>query len=310
MATSNTGSETIDLFSDEDLLKSIEELDREILSKGLGDGEEMSTETPPGKGEDDSSSSEGATRSSDDESSGEESEDELTESMSMAPFKKKSMKKGETKTETETETETATAKHGHVKKAGARSKEVVMDGANANGGKKELKAPGKDILAKSFSDVATPEAQQTLDVTPFLAAQAETLDSLAEAVNGLAKSLGGFAETDGVLSKSVVEIGRGLVDTRKQLADLNDSLNEIRKGLRMPVRVAPKSTLAKSDAVERFEQAAPTLSKSQTAAIITDLVIKGDLDPMAVSAYEATGWMSRDTEQVVSKEIEARFARR
>jgi hypothetical protein len=186
----------------------------------------------------------------------------------------------------------------------------------------KLNPGGKDIsrgvkgsgkVAKSFSDVASPEAERTLDVTPFLAAQAEAMDSIAEVVNDLAKSLDGFGAKDDLLAKSVVDVGRGLIDTRKQLADVFESLNDIRKGLRMPVRQAPKSALAKSDAgqqVDRFEQAAPSLNKSQTAGIITDLVIKGLVDPMAVSAYEATGWMDRTTEQAVQAEVTARFSRR
>lgn len=291
MATN--GTETVDLFSDDELLKSIEELDRDLM-KAMG--EEAST----GESQSESGSP----------------EDESSEEETTLPPKSMKAKKSEAESETGTdESETGTG----VAKGGA----LPMNQSGANGGAGELKAPGKALgkaehkghekgekVAKSFSDVATPEAQRTLDVTPFLAAQAETLDSLASAVNDLAKSIGGFGETDAVLSKSVVEIGRGLVDTRKQIADLNESLNEIRKGLRMPVRVAPKSTLAKSDAVERFETAAPSLSKAQTASLITDLVIKGDLDPTAVSAYEATGWMSRETEAAVTKEIEARYARR
>ena len=177
-----------------------------------------------------------------------------------------------------------------------------------------IKVPGgKKInsMAKSFSDVASPEAERTLDVTPFLAAQAEAMDSIASVVNDLAKSLDGFGAKDDILAKSVVDVGRGLIDTRKQLAEVFESLNDIRKGLRMPVRQAPKSTLAKSEAVERFESnAAPSLSKAQTAGIITDLVIKGLVDPMAVSAYEATGWMERSTEQAVQAEITQRFSRR
>jgi hypothetical protein len=102
-----------------------------------------------------------------------------------------------------------------------------------------------------------------------------------------------------------------MIDTRRQLAEVFESLNDIRKGLRMPVRQAPKSALAKSDAVERFDaEAVPSLSKSQTAGIITDLVIKGLVDPMAVSAYEATGWMDQITEKAVQTEVAARFGRR
>lgn len=289
MAANSTG--TVDLFSDDELLKSIEELDRDLM-KAMG--EEASS--------DESQSDSG---SPEDESESETAEKAMHEDeTATVPAKhaksgKHHVKKGEAESESETGTDEP------VEKGAA----LPGNQSGANGGAGELKAPGKP-LAKSFSDVATPEAQRTLDVTPFLAAQAETLDSLASAVNDLAKSIGGFSTTDAVLSKSVVEIGRGLVDTRKQIADLNESINEIRKGLRMPVRVAPKSTLAKSEAVERFETVAPTLSKAQTAALITDLVIKGDLDPTAVSAYEATGWMSRDTEAAVTKEIEARYARR
>lgn len=323
-----------ELFSDEELLKSIQELDEEIVKAVQGDDETDESMT----GEDESSESleramddDSGEQSSDESSDESESDESLERAMDDESSSSKSVvgkgllagkevnRAGGAGAVDHKAPHNAITKHGkkgHFRSGIEKAHSEPGMGVNVAS---QLNPGGKDIsrgvkggsVAKSFSDVASPEAERTLDVTPFLAAQAEAMDSIAAVVNDLAKSLDGFGAKDDLLAKSVVDVGRGLIDTRKQLAEVFESLNDIRKGLRMPVRTAPKSTLAKSEAVERFESnEAPTLSKAQTAGVITDLVIKGLVDPMAVSAYEATGWMDRTTEQAVQAEITARFSRR
>jgi hypothetical protein len=325
-----------DFFSDEELLKSISELDNELVKGVKGYGGDDDSGTPEGDSESDDSSDES------DESDSSMTADGDSETASPPPFAKKSVKKGllggkvvnQSKDghgpvdEDAPKNEITHGGHkgNNMGKAslpaqnaapgmvapGSKKKELFRSQDEATSDDESSTGHGKGGLAKSFSDVASPEAERTLDVTPFLAAQAETLDSIAEGINALAKSLDGFGQQD-ALAKSVVDLGRGMIDTRNQIKELFESINDIRKGLRLPVRQAPKASLSKSvsaEQVERFEQSAPSLSKSQTAAIISDLVIKGDVDPMAVSAYEATGWMDRATEQAVQAAISARFARR
>lgn len=322
-----------ELFSDEELLKSIQELDEEIVKAVKGDDETDSSMTGDDESDesleramDDDSGEQSSDESSDESESDESLERGMDEDSSSGKSIDKGLKGGKVVNQSSGpgavdhaaphNAITQKGKKGHFRSTVEKAHSEPGMGVNVAS---QLNPGGKDIsrgvkggsVAKSFSDVASPEAERTLDVTPFLAAQAEAMDSIAAVVNDLAKSLDGFGAKDDLLAKSVVDVGRGLIDTRKQLAEVFESLNDIRKGLRMPVRTAPKSTLAKSEAVERFESnEAPTLSKAQTAGVITDLVIKGLVDPMAVSAYEATGWMDRTTEQAVQAEITARFSRR
>lgn len=328
-----------EFFSDEELLKSISELDNELSKAVKSYGGDDDSGTPEDDSESEASDETDESMTPEGESDSSASSDE---SASPMPFAKKSVKKGlldgkvvnQSKDGHGAVDEAAPKNaitHGGMKGSkmgksslpaqnaapgmvapGSKEKELFRSQNEASSTGDDESSSGKPGLAKSFSDVASPEAERTLDVTPFLAAQAETLDSIADGINQLAKSLDGFGHQD-ALAKSVVDLGRGMIDTRNQIKELFESINDIRKGLRMPVRQTPKSTLSKSMAseqVERFEQSAPSLSKSQTAAIITDLVIKGDIDAMAVSAYEATGWMDRATEQAVQAAITARFSRK
>lgn len=208
------------------------------------------------------------------------------------------------------------ANKGAQQEQAATQEEADGNGSELNPGGERLKGEGGKI-AKSFSDTKTPEAEKAIDGVPFLVALAESQDSVAAVVNDLQKSFGAADLKTNALAKGLLALGRELVNQREVNAELVKSLNEIKGAIKLPVRAAPKSVLSKSEIAERFDgdtkapaeqPAKRQLSKAQISGILTDAVIKGELEAIDAIQYESTTEVTPNAAAIIKKALATRAA--
>ena len=168
--------------------------------------------------------------------------------------------------------------------------ESMDDDDEAYKGKKKM----KDKACKgTVADLIKSEMGEVLNISPFLE---ELVDQVSDAEQDLRKSVIELAEQQDVhnktLRKSVVAMGNLVLDIKKSLDTLMDQPTTDRR-----------SVLSKSEVVERFEEAAPTLSKHQVLDAMVNLVQKGQLNSIEVARYETTNSMEPSVRKAVEDEL-------
>jgi hypothetical protein len=184
-------------------------------------------------------------------------------------------------------------------------------------------APGKEgqEVGKSLAE-ENDTLQKGIEMSPFLAEMVKAIDSrfqmveqrqndqVVKAANGILENLGEYLEsrfaTQEEFNKSLAEvvsgIGHGLHANIQQTAEMAQA----------PAG-APKSTLRAVDGgVQPIEKSfggepggGEDIQKSQVLSAMTDMVEKGNLNPLEVTKYETTNQIRPDLLQKITADIKA-----
>lgn len=183
-------------------------------------------------------------------------------------------------------------------------------------------APGKEgqELGKSLSDDNATLAKG-IEMSPFLAELVKAIDyrfemaesrqneQVVKAANGILENLGEYLESQfasqGEFNKSLADVVTGI--GHGMSANLQQT-SEMAQG---PAG-APKSTLRAIDGgVQSIDKsfAGPAggedIQKSQVLSVMTDMVEKGNLNPLEVMKFETTNQIRPDLLQKITSDIKA-----
>jgi hypothetical protein len=151
--------------------------------------------------------------------------------------------------------------------------------------------------AKSLLD-ENEDLEKGLEVSPFLAEFANTIAEASDA--SMSEVRKGFDEQKSFnrkLQKAIVTMGNMIMELGGKVEDYGDQ-----------PATARKTVLNKSEVQEREFQKSeglPQFSRAQVLSALTDMVVKGeaDVDPIAVSSYESTGYLDPSLVQRVNARL-------
>lgn len=225
-----------------------------------------------------------------------------------APVTKSAAAEDESSEDESSEEEEAPAKKSHT----ASAPGMPDDTDESNGGLSQHDSDDAENFETDANEVdptksmksmvsGSKELRKGFEVSSFL----ETLvDTNVEAVDGLAKSQAeAFAEQrafNAKVQKALVAIGNAVMGLKKSQADSEEE----------PVQARPRSVIHKSEVAERFgggESQAPSYSREQTLNAITDMAMKGEIDAIAVSAYESSGFVDSAFHDKVNAKLKSMF---
>lgn len=179
--------------------------------------------------------------------------------------------------------------------AGKDEKREDMDKAKSKDDDDEDEDEIEVKVEKSLTDVASEheDVAKGLEVSSFLSGWAQVQDEALRGVERrIAKSVSAAAEEqssfNGELAKSVAQLAEVLSIQAQRIEQLEST----------PAR-GPKSAQAVEKSFGGVAPQGETLTKSQVASALTEMVQKGELPAVEVVKFESTGMLSADLDERV-----------
>lgn len=266
--------------SEEELLKSLNELEENAISKGSKD-EDSDDDEESSSEEESSEESSSAKKSQADEEDEEEAEEEDEDEV----------EKGEK----------AIPDQWRNKKAvnGGFGKEATREGKGSESF--EMNAEENDLTRRTAKSImkSNEGVKKGIEVSEFLEGM---VDSMVEATDDMHKSL---VESTADQKSFNMKIAKGLVLLNEKLDRILDQQEEL--GDEPVTRVSKSGNMAKSQlgVVERFAPANTTHSKDDVLKALTLLSSEGSIPAVAVATYESSDELPPEYRQMVQRKLMA-----